>query len=240
MMPFFLGKLQLKFTKPKISFHLIKQVVTSGSPVFLSNIAGRIASIVMNIALLSLGGEAAVTIFGVMMYGGDLLQPLIYGICDSLQPAIGYNYGAKEHKRVKSIEKWVLAAGATVSFIFVGLMMLIPQNIAGIFLQKEETELILASARVIRIYSLTFLTRWFAFAIQSLFVALDRPVPATVLSILNALVFPVILIAALWGLGLDGLWLNAPLTSLLVAIVAGVLLFTLRKHLLDSSKRDVE
>lgn len=235
MLPFILGKMQLRFTKPCFNFGLIKQIVASGSPIFLSNIAGRITSIVMNIALLSLGGQAAVTIFGVMMYGGDLLQPLIYGICDSLQPAIGYNYGAKEYKRVKSLEKCVLAVGAVVSFAFVCLMMLIPQLIASIFLQKEETELILASARVIRIYSLTFLTRWFAFAIQSLFVALDRPVPATVLSILNALVFPLLLIAALWKLGLDGLWLNAPITSLLVAITAGVLLFALRKKLFTAS-----
>lgn len=231
LIPFAFGKFQLRFCKPKFSGELVKRVISSGSPNFLSNVAGRLTSIVMNMALLHMGGQDAVTIFGVMMYGGDIIQPLLYGVCDSLQPAIGYNYGAGRMDRVKSIEKYILAAGAAISAFSIALMMAVPELVAKIFLQPEETELLAASARVIRIYSLTFITRWFGFSVQSLFTALNLPRPATLLSVGNAFVFPLVLLAVLWGLGLDSLWLNTPLTSLLVTIAAALLLLYMIKDL---------
>lgn len=227
--PFARGRLQLHLRRPRFNTRIFRQILAAGSPNFLSNVAGRLTSIVMNAVLLYMGGQSAITLFGVMMYAGDIVQPLLYGICDSLQPAIGYNYGAGEMKRVKSIEKCVLIASATVSAAMVTLMFCIPDTLAALFLQPTETELLSRAATVIRLYSLTFVTRWFAFAIQSLFVALDRPVPATALSLGNALIFPLILIVALWPMGLNGLWLNAPLTSVLVTLLAGVLLIRIRK-----------
>ncbi len=44
------------------------------------------------------------------------------------------------------------------------------------------------------------------------------------ISVSIALVFPVILIGVLWPLGLTGLWLNHFGTSVLAALLAGILL----------------
>ena len=76
---------------------------------FLSNVAGRVTSILINISLMSLGVEAfgenggttAVAVYAVLMYASDLCWPLLYGISDSLAPAIGYNWGAENYGRVK-------------------------------------------------------------------------------------------------------------------------------------------
>ena len=52
-----------------------------------------------------------------------------------------------------------------------------------------------------------------------------KAVPASVISVATALVFPVILIGVLWPLGLTGIWLNLAGTSVLAAILsAGILL----------------
>lgn len=74
----------------------------------MNNIAGRITSIVMNMALIRLGGESAVSVYGVLMYAGEIVQPMLYGVCDSLQPAVGYNWGARKYNRVKAIENAAL------------------------------------------------------------------------------------------------------------------------------------
>ena len=66
---------------------MIKQIVSCGSPNFLNNIAGRITSIVMNAILVRLGGETAVSVYGILMFADGFIQPLLYGMCDSLQPA---------------------------------------------------------------------------------------------------------------------------------------------------------
>ncbi len=229
--PFLFSKFQLKFCRPHFSLNLIKQIVSSGSPIFLSNISGRITSIIMNMALLHFGGQGAVSVYGVVMYCSDIIQPILYGLNDSLQPAIGYNYGACQFGRVKSIEKCCMVSGAIVSFIAMFTMYFYPEFLSSLFLQAHETKLIALCAYAVKIYSFTFLTRWFGFSVQSFFVALDKPLPATAISVGNAFVFPVILIALLWKLELYGLWLNGVITSALVALFCSIILLAMRKKL---------
>ena len=233
MLPFIFRKLQLRFCKPKFSGELFKQIISSGSPAFLNTVSGRLTSVVMNMALLHFGGAPAVAIYGVMMYCGDIVLPLLFGVCNSLQPAIGFNYGAKRLDRVNQIQKYILIATAGISIVAIALLVVVPKIFASMFLQPDEIELLDATARAIRIYSLTFVTRWFGFAIQSLFTALDKPVPAAILSVGDAFVFPMILIGVLWNFGLDGLWFNNVLTSLLVAIVAFVLIKRSKKNAIN-------
>lgn len=230
MPPFVFRKLQLYFCRPQFSRKLFKQIISNGSPTFLNNISGRLVSIVLNMALLHMGGADAVVIYGVMMYCGDVVQPLLFGVCDSLQPAIGYNYGANRIDRVKQIEKYILFAAASISAVSVALMLMFPKVFASMFLQPSELELLSATSRAIRIYAISFITRWFGYAIQSFFTALDKPVPATILSVGNAFVLPLALIALLWNMGLDGMWLNSPLTSLLVSITAGIMIIKAQKN----------
>ena len=86
--PFFRGKTLLRFCKPHFHVDMIKQIVACGSPNFLNNIAGRITSIIMNFILVRMGGETAVSVYGILMYVEGFIQPLLYGMCDSLQPAV--------------------------------------------------------------------------------------------------------------------------------------------------------
>ena len=111
MIPFVRGKALLKFTKPKFSAGMLKEIAACGSPTFVSNIAGRVTSILMNISLMTLGikalgeggGTTAVAAYAVLMYASEMCQPLIYGISDSLAPAIGFNWGAENYDRVKKL-----------------------------------------------------------------------------------------------------------------------------------------
>jgi Na+-driven multidrug efflux pump len=98
--PFVMGKLQLKFTKPQIDFATVKDIAAAGSPGFLQSMSGRLTSLVMNSALIRFGGTTAVSIYGVLMYSRDTIQPILYGMNDSIQPAIGYNWGAGNRRRI--------------------------------------------------------------------------------------------------------------------------------------------
>mgnify|MGYP006066602799 len=61
--------------------------------------------------------------------------------------------------------------------------------------------------------------------------AIEKPVPASVISVSTALVFPLILIVALWPLGLTGIWLNLAGTTLLAGILSAVILLKYRVEL---------
>lgn len=228
--PFARKKLTLRFCKPSFNFKLIRQVVVCGSPNFLSNIAARLTSILMNIVLLNMGGSMAVSVYGVLVYVGDTLQQLLYGTCDGMQPAIGYNWGAGKIKRVKGLAKCCIIACAIISISGTLLMLIFPEVIVSMFLKESEKELITISAHALQIYSFTFLTRWFGFAVQNFLTALEIPLPATILSVSNALIIPIVLLPMMWSLNLDGIWLNTPITSALVSAIALILVIRLRKH----------
>ena len=54
--------------------------------------------------------------------------------------------------------------------------------------------------------------------------AIEKPVPASMISISTALVFPVLRIGLFWPLGLTGIWLNFAGTALLAAVLALIIL----------------
>lgn len=88
-----------------------------------------------------------------------------------------------------------------------------------------------ASVGALQLFALTYITRWFSFATQSYMLAVEKPLPASLISVATALVFPVVLIAALWPLGLTGIWLNFAGTALLAAVLSLVILVKMRPQL---------
>lgn len=226
LIPFIRGKSVLKFCRPRFSIKMLRRIVACGSPTFLNNIAGRLFSLVMNVLLLRLGGTLAVSAFSVLMYCSDLVQPMLYGICDSMQPAIGYNWGAESYKRVKSLAKCVFTATAVVSLFAVVLMFGFPRQIVSVFVDGTDTALIELSSRALKLFSIEFFFWWFVYSAQSFYNAIQKPGNAAILTLSTSIVFPLIMVGVLWPLGLDGLWLNQAATYIPVGIMA---FFMLRK-----------
>ncbi len=238
MIPFLKGTALLKFCRPRISFAMIRQIAACGSPVFLNNISGRVTSILMNISLMTLGarelggedgGTTAVAVYAVLMYASDLCWPLLYGISDSLSPAIGYNWGAGSYSRVKKILSCNYIGTCTVGLVSTAVLFFFARPLASFFVEAEDPALLALSADAIRIFCFAYLFRWMGVTTQSFFSAIEKPARATVMSVATAVVFPVLLLGALWHFGLDGIWFNWVGTSFLAAILALVLLlFMLR------------
>lgn len=223
-MPFFRGKMQLRIAKPKMDRKVLGSIFANGAPSFLNNIAGRITSIVMNVFLLRLGGAMAVSAYGVLMYSEGLILPVLYGLCDSLQPAVGYNYGAKNYSRIYAIERRCFGACAAISLLMTAVMLFANKTIVGIFVKADDTALIAMSVHALSLFAFAFLTRWVSLATQSYLSAIGKAGYATIISLSMVLVFPVIFLFSLRFLGLNGLWLNLPFSCLLSAVIAVVLL----------------
>ena len=231
LIPFLRGKSVLKFRKPRLTGAMMKQIIACGSPTFLNNIAGRLFSLVMNVLLLKMGGTLAVSTFAVLMYCSDLVQPVLYGLCDSMQPAIGYNWGAASYGRVKSLAKCVFSATAAVSAVAIALMCGFPRLLVSVFVDSREQELLKLATHALRLFGIGFLFWWFGFAAQSFYNAIQKPRNAAILTLSTAIVFPLIMVVLLWPLGLDGLWLNQAATYIPVGIIAFCMLRKTQKEL---------
>ena len=236
LIPFIRGKSILKFRRPRFSLQMLRQIIACGSPTFLNNMAGRLFSLMMNVLLMRLGGTLAVSTFSVLMYCSDLVMPMLYGLCDSMQPAIGYNWGAKAYDRVKSLAKCVFSSTAAVSAFAFLLMFFLPRQLASLFVDQADTALLELSSHALRLFSIEFFFWWFGFAAQSFYNAIQKPKNAAILTISTALVFPLLMVILLWPLGLDGLWLNQAATYVPVGIIAFVMLRRTQKDLAGQIK----
>ena len=231
MIPFVRGKALLKFTRPKFSFPMIRQIAACGSPMFFNNISGRVTSILMNISLMTMGarvfgeggGATAVAVYAVLMYASDLCWPLLYGISDSLAPAIGYNWGAENYGRVKKIVRCGYVGTALVGLVSTSLLFFMPGTIAAMFANAEDVRLLEVSTNAIRLFCFAYVLRWFVVTTQGLLSAIEKPKLATIMSLGTAFVFPVALLAILWPFGLDGIWFNFVGVNALSAVVGLVL-----------------
>ena len=181
MAPFVAKKTLLRFVKPRFSLAMFKQIAACGSPVFLNNIAGRVTSIVMNISLMTLGvaafgeggGTTAVAVYAVLMYSSDLCWPLLYGISDSISPAVGYNWGAENYDRVKKIIKCAYIGTASVGLISTSILFFFPGTIASMFANAEDVKLLEISTGAIRLFCFSYLFRWFVVTTQGFFSAIE-------------------------------------------------------------------
>ena len=231
LIPFMMNKMLLRFVRPRISKAIIKEIMLSGTPAFLNDVAGRITLILLNYELMVQAGVRAVSVYGFLIFAGSFIFPLLYGICDALQPAVGYNWGAKRYDRIRQLERYIFATVGFVSLLMAAIMGFFPDFCTRIFIADAGEEILLLSRDAFCLYALSFAFRWFPLCVQSLFTAVERTKLASTLSFCSTTILPILVLFALKPLGLFGLWLNAPVTWALASALSLVILVMFRKEL---------
>lgn len=230
MLVLFSGKrLDVYYTKENIPGSLFFHIAANGSSELFSSIATSVMSVVMNLFLLKYGGTTAVAAFSIVMYVDSIIGMMNFGICDSLQPAISYCYGAGLLERMRAIFRRVLIATISVSFASFLFMLLVGPHAARIFIKPGDTELLMVSVTAIRIFSFSYLVGWIDMCFSSYFTALDCPVRSLLVSFFGTLVFPIAflyILTSFWGL--NGVWLMASAAAVASGILTLILAKTLR------------
>ena len=227
----FKGKrLDLYFVSGYISLKEFLKTLANGSSEFFSNISMSVMSIVFNLFLLKYGGTTAVAAFSVIMYVDSIVGMLIFGMCDSLQPAISYSYGAKRIDKVKAIFNRMIIGAVFLSVISMLFMMFLGQYVAPLFVKPEDTELLEVSIIGMKLFSLSYLTGWVDMCFSSYFTAIEKPVRSLLTSFFGTLVFPIgflFILTPIWKL--NGVWLNSIVSCTASAVLTILLYITLSK-----------
>lgn len=226
----FRGKrMDVYYTKENIPVSQFFSIIANGSSEFFSSIATSVMSVVMNLFLLKYGGTTAVAAFSIVMYVDSIIGMMNFGICDSLQPAISYCYGADMLERMRAIFKRVIIATITVSAVSFLFMLFVGPHAAVLFIKESDTELLKVSITAIKLFSFSYLVGWIDMCFSSLFTALDRPGRSLLVSLFGTLLFPILflfLLTAVWGL--DGVWLMASIAALASGLLTLMLAKTLK------------
>ncbi len=226
----FRGKrMDLYYTRKNISAAAFFRILANGSSEFFSNISMSVMSIVYNFFLLKFGGTTGVAAFSVIMYVDSIIGMLVFGMCDSLQPAISYCYGAGLHDKVKAIFKRIIFGAVILSTASMLFMMFAGRYVAPLFVKPEDTELLAVSIVGMELFSLSYLTGWIDMCFSSYFTALERPARSLLTSFFGTLVFPIaflFILTPIWQL--NGVWLTALVASTASAILTIIFAATMK------------
>ncbi|WP_125154377.1 MATE family efflux transporter [Clostridium rectalis] len=225
---YFLSKRSiLKFKKEnlRLNIHTVKTIFSIGMSPFFMQLASSIVTTLYNTSLIKYGGDLAVGAMGIINSIIMLFFMPIFGINQGAQPIIGYNYGAKQYKRVKKALKLAIIAGVCIATFGFIIIQLFPKALISIF-NKEDAELIAISVHGIRIDMIALPIIGFQIISSNYFQAIGKAKIAIVLSLSRQVIvlIPILLILPPI-LKLDGVWMAGPISDVLSATLTGVFLY---------------
>lgn len=222
-------RMDLYYTKGRIKRAIFLRILANGSSEFFSSISMSIMSIVFNFFLLKYGGTTAVAAFSVIMYVDSIVGMLVFGMADSLQPAISYCYGAGLMDKVKAIFRRVIWGAVMLSAASLLFMFFAGQYVAPLFVKPEDTELLKVSIIGMKLFSFSYLTGWVDMCFSSYFTALERPARSMLVSFFGTLIFPIVALFVMTPfLELNGVWLSSFVSCTASAIFTVILYSTLK------------
>lgn len=222
-------RMDLYYARGRVSASVFFRILVNGSSEFFSNIAMSVMSIVYNYFLLRYGGTTGVAAFSVIMYVDSIIGMLVFGMCDALQPAISYCYGAGLRNKVKAIFKRILIGSVILSAASLLFMRFAGRYVAPLFVKPEDTALLAVSITGMELFAFSYLTGWVDMCFSSYFTALERPGRSLLTSFFGTLVFPIaflFILTPLWHL--NGVWLSAFVSCTASAILTVILAVTMK------------
>ncbi len=221
VMMFLLGKKAvLKLKKACLDFKIVKGVAMLGLPGFVMQGTNSLVQIVSNNQLQLYGGDLYVGIMTVLNSVREMISLPVLGISSGAQPILGFNYGAKQYKRVKEGIRFTATIGTIYTLLAWLMVMLIPKALMGIF--SDDALTISVGAKMLNIYFFGFVFMAFQFAGQTAFQALGKAKQAIFFSLLRKafIVVPLTIILPMAGFGVEGVFIAEPVSNLLGGVAA--------------------
>ncbi len=221
--------LHLKRGIYRLKKRLVSNIIAIGISPFLMNVTSCVIVIFMNNQFVRYGGDMAVGAYSIANSVVMMFFMFVMGVCQGMQPIVGYNYGAEKYDRM--LRCLFLAIGCATAILLVGWMlsMLFSHQIARIFTTDET--LIELSARGIKLDMLVFFVVGSQATITHFFQSIGKVKVSIFLSLSRQLflllpmayVFPL-----LWDL--DGVWYSMPASDFLsFAMTIPMLMWYMKK-----------
>lgn len=230
MSHFFRKSSTLHFVRGTFRFNwpVIRGVLYIGMAPFLINVTGSAVNAIVNNSLLGYGGDNAVAAVVVFNRFVTIFVFVIIGICQGMQPIVGYNYGSGRYGRLFRTFAMAACAGVVVSTIGSLTGHFNARQIAMMFMQDEAQ--IECAVRCLRITTLTFWMVGFQIVTTNFFQSLGMAGKSVFLSLTRQIIFMIPLLLILPPVyGLDGVWSAYPISDLVSTLVAiGMLVFQVR------------
>lgn len=212
-------------------------IVTFGLSSFITQFAITIVMALTNNLLAAYGAESVygaeipLTATGIVMKVNQIMIAILLGIATGAQPIIGFNYGAKNYKRVKQALEISLIASEIVSIIAFLIFQFAPMSVVSLF-GSEEGLYNEFAVMAFRIFLLLCPLTGFQTITAVYLQAVGKPVKSAILSLARQIIFfvPAALILPKF-MGVTGVLWTGPVADGLAFILSLILFIYERNHL---------
>lgn len=182
------------------------------------------------------GAEIPLTATGIVMKVNQILISILVGISVGAQPIIGYNYGARDYKRVKIALDIALLASEVVAIAAFLIFQFAPMSVVSLF-GSEEGLYNEFAVKAFRIFLLLCPLTGFQTVVAVYLQAVGKPVKSAILSLARQIIFfiPAALILPMF-LGVVGVLWTGPVADGLAFLLSLGLLIYERKQLKQVSE----
>ena len=225
MAHFFNTKNELQFVRGTFRFDwpIIKSVLYIGMSPFLINVAGASVNAIINNSLLHYGGDNAIAAVVVFNRFVTVFIFIVIGICQGMQPILGYNYGSGRFNRLFKTLWWAVGSAVAVTSLGSAIGALMPESIAKMFMQDPEQ--INCAISCLRITTIAFWIVGFQVVATNFFQSMGMAGKSIFLSLTRQIIFMIPLLYILPPhFGLDGVWAAFPISDFVATVVAATLL----------------
>ena len=210
------------------------RVLSVGVPAGISSALMSIATILLNNALVPYG-DTAVAAMGIVTKVYLFIVFVHMGISNGIQPLLGYCYGAGNRKRFMGILKFSSILTVICGSILTLAYIMFSRQIMGVFIEDAEVvqygiPMLIATSLAGPVLGLMFLS------INSM-QAINRPLPATILSLCRQGLFFIPLLFILNKVfGLHGINYTQTVSDYLAILIAVFMLFSSVKKAFSTEK----
>ncbi len=236
-------KFAIKFTFKgfRLSFKIIKEIyVVSLSGIVMQAIGSvLVAGINMIINMSPASAQTstdAQTIYGIYYKVQSFVFMPVFGLNQGVSPIIGYNYGAKKHKRMMETLRYALLIAFIIMTCGTLLFQIFPEVILGFFNVSEE--LTAMGATAMRRLSLCFIPASVGVIMTALFQSVGKGVRSLLMSVLRQLVLILPVAFILSKVSINTMWFAFPIAEICCTVLALIFFFDLNKR--DFSKLSKE
>ena len=202
----------------KLSRSIIWSIITIGAAPALVNAASMLINMMVNRSLLLHGSDKAIAAAGIFITYTSLIVVVIIGVCQGMQPILGYNYGAGLIHRLK--RTYWLTTGVASLLCIVGTIVSLhwPGLIARAF--TTDTELIERVEHGLPLATWAFFIVGFQIVTSNFFQSIGMAAQSIVLGLSRQVIFLIPLLLFLPDkMGVEGVWLSFPFSDILATVV---------------------
>lgn len=214
-------RVRIRISDIKPDKYIIGKLYSIGIPGTLNLALPSLLISALN-AILAAFAESYIFVLGIYYKLQTFLYLSVNGIIQGMRPLIGFNYGAKEYKRVQKIFRVVLLMSVVIMAVGTLLCLTVPGTLMGMFTDVPET--IRVGETALRIISAGFIVSSVSVVASGALEGIGKGIPSLIISLCRYIVVIIPMAFLLSSLiGPTGVWHAFWIAELVTAVISAIL-----------------